>query len=104
MALSQCNVDTDNISQLPDKPVTDGGLTPAQFKAKFDKFGLDLKTYINSTLIPQITAQFQTKLSGTNKLDPAYLNVDSDQLRHIYVVETEPTSASADGIYLVTGS
>lgn len=102
MALSNCPATVDVIANLSDAPVQDGTKTVEQFKDAFDQAGREIKAYINSTLIPQITAQFQAALDAGNKLDPAYLDVDSDQLRHIFVVDTEPTGASPDGIYLVT--
>jgi hypothetical protein len=44
MALPNCNVSTDVISNLADTP----SLTPAELKEKFDKEATDLKEYINS--------------------------------------------------------
>ena len=151
MAITPCGVETNVISQLPDKPVTDGGFTSAQFKAKFDQVGLAIKNYINNTLIPNITNQFQPKISSANTLNAKYLtdasiaadkladlivtaqkiadatitaakianatiteekldttsldfetvNLVSDQVRHIFITDTVPTSESAHGIYLV---
>lgn len=136
MAITPCNVDTQVISALSDVPVTDDGLTPDQFKAKFDQIGVALKAYINNTLIPQITAQYAAKADmattssnglmsaedkakldtvaagaavsswagKTGAVNPVIgdLGLTANQVRPIYVTDTEPTAASPDGIYLVT--
>lgn len=44
------------IQKLDDYPNDVGGLTAAQFKAKFDEAGLSLQTYINDVLIPALIA------------------------------------------------
>jgi hypothetical protein len=54
MGITQATFDTDNMSSLSDNPMRIEGLTPDQFKALQDKVGLDIKTYINDTLIPEI--------------------------------------------------
>ena len=88
MAITPCGVETDVISQLPDKPVTDGGLTSAQFKAKFDQVGLAIKNYINNTLIPNITNQFQPKISSSNTLNGGLLtdaSIAADKLADLII-------------------
>lgn len=65
MAIPQYSGDTDYISNLPDKPVTDGGLTAAQFKAKFDQFGAEFKTWFNSTFYAALNSTFATKTAAT---------------------------------------
>ena len=54
MAIPLFNVDVQNVSQLSDLPNAEQGLTAAQLKAVFDKAGVDIKTYINNTLVPNI--------------------------------------------------
>lgn len=54
MAISLFNTDVENVSQLSDLPNSEDGLTSAQLKAVFDKAGVDIKDYINGTLVPQI--------------------------------------------------
>lgn len=54
MAISLFNTDVENISQLSDLPNAEDGLTSAELKATFDKAGVDIKNYINGTLVPQI--------------------------------------------------
>lgn len=47
---------TNIISQLDDRPNDIDGLSASQLKAKFDKIGGDLKTFINDTLIAELEA------------------------------------------------
>ena len=54
MAITHFNTDVENVSHLSDLPNSEDGLTAAQLKAVFDKAGVDIKTYINSTLIPEL--------------------------------------------------
>lgn len=68
MSLSSCPATVDVIANLTDAPVPDGTKTVEQFKDAFDQAGREIKAYINNTLIPQIEAQFQTKLSPTNQV------------------------------------
>lgn len=68
MSLSSCPAAVDVIANLTDAPVPDGTKTVEQFKDAFDQAGREIKAYINNTLIPQIEAQFQTKLSPTNQV------------------------------------
>lgn len=46
----------DIIAALPDRPNTDGGLSAAQLKAKFDEGGQAIKSYLNETLLPALGA------------------------------------------------
>lgn len=54
MALTKFTVDVNNIQALSDRPNTIDGLTSDQLKAKFDKAGSDIKTFINGTLIEEL--------------------------------------------------
>lgn len=54
MALTKLTTNLNNIQALHDKPNTADGLTADQLKAKFDKAGNDIKTYINETLTEEI--------------------------------------------------
>lgn len=54
MAITLFNEDVENVSQLSDLPNAEDGLTAAQLKAVFDKAGVDIKNYINTSLVPQI--------------------------------------------------
>lgn len=54
MAYTQFSADVENVSNLSDLPNATDGLTAAELKAVFDKAGVDIKNYINGTLIPQL--------------------------------------------------
>ena len=51
-----------NVSSLANKPA----LTPEELKAVFDKTGIDLKEYINETLVPEINNELSGKVSAIN--------------------------------------
>lgn len=80
MAISQYSGDTNYISQLPDKPVTDGGLTAAQFKAKFDQFGTEFKAWLNGTFVPALNSTFATKATATTSANGLMSTSDKDKL------------------------
>ena len=65
MAIQLFNVDVENVSQLSDLPNAEQGLTSAQLKAVFDKAGVDIKTYINGTLVPNINTALAKALTVT---------------------------------------
>lgn len=54
MAITLFNDDVENVSQLSDLPNAEQGLTAAQLKAVFDKAGVDIKKYINTSLVPEL--------------------------------------------------
>ncbi len=56
MGFTTCSVATNNIASLDDLPNDTGGLTAAQLKAAFDKFGVDFVAWLNATHIPEINA------------------------------------------------
>jgi hypothetical protein len=60
MAINPISNNMNIIAALPDEPNVDGGLTPAQLKAEFDKAGNIIKTYINSSLISDIDNSIAT--------------------------------------------
>lgn len=60
MALTKFLENVNNIQALSDKPNEIDGLTSAELKAKFDKAGSDIKTYINDTLTEQIDTAIAT--------------------------------------------
>ena len=55
MAITLFNKDVENVSQLSDLPNSEQGLTSAQLKAVFDKAGVDIKDFLNTSLIPELT-------------------------------------------------
>ena len=54
MALTKFLTNVNNISALSDRPNEIDGLTSAELKARFDKAGGDLKTYINEVLTEEV--------------------------------------------------
>ena len=54
MAIQQFNEKLNIIEQLSDFPGSEDGLTPQEFKKKFDLAGILIKEYINTVLIPAI--------------------------------------------------
>ena len=64
MAIPNCNVNTDVISDLPDKPA----MSSSELKAKFDKEADDIKKYINTIQNPAIETMISNAIntSATN--------------------------------------
>lgn len=54
MAITLFNKDVENISQLSDLPNAEEGYSSAELKAIFDKAGVDIKDFINNSLIPEL--------------------------------------------------
>ena len=54
MAIPLFSVDVENVSNLSDLPNAEDGLTAEQLKAVFDKAAVDIKNYLNSTLVPGV--------------------------------------------------
>jgi len=77
MALTQLAADVENISKLDNYPPDDVGMTSAILKSRFDKGSVDIKTFINGTLIPQLDTELADKLSETT-LDSAILTALSE--------------------------
>lgn len=75
MALTKFTEAVNNISQLSDRPNETDGLTSDELKQRFDKAGMDIKTYLNNIL----TAELDTKLAkipGEND----YVKPDDERL------------------------
>ena len=64
MGLTKFMTNVNNIQDLSDKPNEIDGLTSAELKAKFDKAGADIKSYINGTLTEEIDTKF-SEIPGT---------------------------------------
>jgi hypothetical protein len=62
-----CAITVNTIQSLSDNPNTDDGLSSAQLKAKFDQVAVDIKAYINNSLIPDFVSVAQT-MSGAKKI------------------------------------
>lgn len=56
MAIPTFVADLKIIQKQGDDPRTDDGLTTDEFKASFDKAGLEIQAYINEILVPAINA------------------------------------------------
>lgn len=63
MNLTNCEVVTNNIQNLPDTPA----IGADKLKRTFDKTGDDLKKYINDTLIPEIEQGAEDDKTEINK-------------------------------------
>lgn len=59
-AISKLIVDVNNIQALSDRPNEIDGLTSAELKAKFDKAGADIKTYLNEVLTEELDSKFSS--------------------------------------------
>ena len=66
MAFTKVTDDVANISKLSDRPNLNDGLTAAQLKSKFDEAGVDLKTYINDTLIAELESTTDSASGADN--------------------------------------
>ena len=62
--LPQLLADVENISALDDLPNDNDGLSAAELKAKFDKAGVDIKDYLNITLLPALETAIMNAASG----------------------------------------
>lgn len=60
MGLTKFVVNVNNIQDLSDKPNEIDGLTSAELKAKFDKAGADIKSYINGVLTEELDDAIET--------------------------------------------
>lgn len=64
MALTTYSGDTDYISQLSDQPNDNEGLSAAELKAEFDRFGTEFKTYFNGTHLSEVETAINAAASG----------------------------------------
>lgn len=60
MSLTKCAADTNNISSLSDRPA----LTATELKAKFDKAGTDIKSFLNNTLTNEVDNALANKVNA----------------------------------------
>ena len=76
MAIPKFEKDVKVISKLPNYPGSEGGLTPAEFREKFDEASEIIKDYLNNVLIPEMdkTVDVQALLNGI--LDPTLTATD----------------------------
>ena len=52
MAIPKFDKDIEIISKLPNYPGSEGGLTPEEFRKKFDEAARLIKEYLNDVLTP----------------------------------------------------
>jgi len=70
MALTRFTKEVDNVSRLDDLPNDTGGeyyeegLTPAELKAVYDQAGVDIKDYLNNTLLPELETDIDAAAHG----------------------------------------
>ena len=64
MAIPKFEADLNIISQLPDRPNDERGLSPQAFKEEFDRAGLLVKEYINEILVPQANIDIDNASKG----------------------------------------
>lgn len=76
MALSKFLTDVNNISALSDRPNEIDGLTSAELKARFDKAGGDIKTFINETLTEQVDSKFNSVIASIPDVSNFVTNSD----------------------------
>lgn len=76
MELSKFEKDMAIIQKLDDEPNDVGGLTSSELKAKFDEGGEALKEYLNETLVPQISGEFDASVPATRTVNGHPLSED----------------------------
>lgn len=64
--ITRFTANVNNIQALSDRPNTADGLTSQELKEKFDKAGVDIKAYINDTLISNIENYFKNCLDSND--------------------------------------
>ena len=97
MALTPFNKDIEYIQKLDDEPNDVQGLTSAELKKRFDQAGMDIKAYLNDTLLPNLEGLGveQAVLLPENSAGFKYLRLNADKVLEV----------SADGeTWQATGS
>lgn len=88
MALTNLTRDLNIISALDDEPNDVGGLTAAQLKAKYDEAAGIIKTFLNNTLIPELT---------NDGVDSIVRSYDLASIKYIRLGTDDTIQISADG-------
>jgi hypothetical protein len=106
MALSTYSGDTNYVSQLSDQPNDNEGLSAAELKGTFDKFGTEFKTYFNETHLPEVETAINAAASGipTGGADASILldgSITNSKLKSTSGSEAVDTNVIRDGA--VTG-
>ncbi len=68
MALTKMNTSVTNIQNLSDLPNTTDGLTSSELKIRFDKAGMDLKDYLNTTLTEELDTKIRQLENQTDNI------------------------------------
>lgn len=97
MSFTHFSLPINIIGSLPDRPVTDGGLTSQQFKDRFDANADNIKSYLNDTLCDEL----DTFQSSVNTHISSATTSSHASGRKIFIQTTVPQSGAANGIYLV---
>jgi hypothetical protein len=77
MAFTRLENDIANISKLSDRPNQNDGLSAAQLKGRFDKAGIDIKDFINETLIPALESLNLSEVPHSTDILGLRVNADS---------------------------
>lgn len=66
MAIPKFEEDVEIVSKIPNYPGSEGGLSPEEFRAKFDAAAVLIKNYLNNVLIPEMdkTIDVQALIDG----------------------------------------
>ncbi|MDD6312914.1 MAG: hypothetical protein PUB08_05585 [Firmicutes bacterium] len=67
MKFTEFTQDMSIISAMPDRPTPENGFTAARIKELFDKAGVDIQTYINTVLIPELESASEDA-SGADRI------------------------------------
>lgn len=67
MAYTTFDTDVENIQKLGDQPNDTDGLSADELKALFDKAGMDLKAFINNTMLPEIFDSVEAAARGISQ-------------------------------------
>ena len=69
MAIPKLETDVQIVSKIPDYPGSEGGLSPAEFKAKFDEAPQIIKDFIKNVLIGELNNLVDVQALLNNVLD-----------------------------------
>lgn len=106
MSLTKFTKNVNNIQALSDRPNTADGLTSHELKERFDQAGVDLKDFINNTLIPEIEDKYveddDSRLSNSRKCNNEFDSfVTARNNLKIKTGTSLPSTVEEDCIFLV---
>ncbi|MBQ9922543.1 MAG: hypothetical protein IJO52_10165 [Clostridia bacterium] len=96
MAFTKFDGNVENITSLPDEPSQEDGYTAAKIKALFDKAAVDLKDYINNTLIPELTSQSAS--AGIGSEDISGLSAENNVFSQISALKLLLDTVKSGGV------